>query len=77
MLRLTVIEASGEPPRVIWDEKKNLGGRGAWLCGPGCLAAAFKKKAFNRAWRAALPLDLSSLEGLVADNRAKTGPAAG
>jgi predicted RNA-binding protein YlxR (DUF448 family) len=27
-------------------------GRGAWLCGVGCLAAARKRRGFARAWRA-------------------------
>ena len=26
-------------------------GRGAWLCGPGCVEPARRKRAFDRAWR--------------------------
>jgi predicted RNA-binding protein YlxR (DUF448 family) len=26
-------------------------GRGAWLCGTGCLSAARKRRGFRRAWR--------------------------
>jgi predicted RNA-binding protein YlxR (DUF448 family) len=26
-------------------------GRGAWLCGPGCIAEARRRRGFDRAWR--------------------------
>ncbi len=26
-------------------------GRGAWLCGPGCVEPARRKRGFDRAWR--------------------------
>jgi uncharacterized protein len=26
-------------------------GRGAWLCGPGCLTEPHQRRAFDRAWR--------------------------
>ena len=33
------------------DPARRLGGRGAYLCGAGCLTAALKRKAFGRAFR--------------------------
>ncbi|QQR46356.1 YlxR family protein [Myxococcus xanthus] len=33
------------------DRKRRLPGRGAYLCGAGCLTAALKRKAFGRAFR--------------------------
>jgi predicted RNA-binding protein YlxR (DUF448 family) len=30
-------------------------GRGAWLCSPDCLHTAIRRKAFDRAWRRAVP----------------------
>jgi len=48
-------------PRV--DAAGLMPGRGAYLCGSGCLAAAVKRKAFQRAFRGKVKwLDLSSLE---------------
>jgi predicted RNA-binding protein YlxR (DUF448 family) len=37
-------------------------GRGAYLCGPGCLKAAVKKKAFQRAFKRSVELDVTTLE---------------
>ena len=36
---------------VVVDGRRRLPGRGAYLCGAGCLAAAVKRKAFGRAFR--------------------------
>ncbi|MBJ6764807.1 YlxR family protein [Myxococcaceae bacterium JPH2] len=36
---------------VVADGKRRLPGRGAYLCGAGCLTAALKRKAFGRAFR--------------------------
>jgi len=48
-------------PRV--DSARVMPGRGAYLCGKGCLAAAVKRKAFQRAFRGKVKwLDLTSLE---------------
>ncbi len=33
------------------DRARRLPGRGAYLCGAGCLTAALKRKAFGRAFR--------------------------
>ncbi|MGB1380712.1 MAG: YlxR family protein [Ilumatobacteraceae bacterium] len=30
---------------------RTAGGRGAWICGSGCLAAARRSRGFQRAWR--------------------------
>lgn len=43
--------AVGSEGRVVVDKQRRLPGRGAWLCGVGCLAAAVKRKAFGRAFR--------------------------
>jgi len=38
-------------------------GRGAWLCSEACLHTAIRRKAFERAWRRAVPAqDLSALQ---------------
>jgi len=48
-------------PRI--DAEQREPGRGAYLCGAGCLKAAVKRKAFGRAFRGrALPMDLDRLE---------------
>lgn len=39
------------PEGVVVDRKRRLPGRGAYLCGAGCLTAAVKRKAFGRAFR--------------------------
>lgn len=36
---------------LVVDRKGRLPGRGAYLCGAGCLTAAVKRKAFGRAFR--------------------------
>jgi predicted RNA-binding protein YlxR (DUF448 family) len=36
---------------VVVDKERRLPGRGAYLCGAGCLTAALKRKAFGRAFR--------------------------
>src|SRR5215207_7147806 len=48
---------------VVVDRKRRQPGRGAYLCGAGCLSAALKRKAFGRAFRGkAGPLDPQMLE---------------
>ncbi len=39
------------PEGVVVDRKRRVPGRGAYLCGAGCLTAAVKRKAFGRAFR--------------------------
>ena len=54
--------AVGSEGAVVVDWRRQLPGRGAWLCGVGCLAAAVKRKAFGRAFRGrAGPVDPSVL----------------
>jgi hypothetical protein len=43
-----VIGAEGA---IVVDRPRRLPGRGAYLCGAGCLTAALKRKAFGRAFR--------------------------
>jgi predicted RNA-binding protein YlxR (DUF448 family) len=38
-------------------------GRGAWLCSEACLHVAIRRKAFERAWRRAVPAQ--ALDGVV------------
>jgi predicted RNA-binding protein YlxR (DUF448 family) len=48
LLRRMVLGEDGGP---VYDRAQVAAGRGAYLCGPGCLAAAVKRKAFGRAFR--------------------------
>jgi predicted RNA-binding protein YlxR (DUF448 family) len=58
LIRLAV----GSEGQVVVDRGKRSPGRGAYLCGVGCLAAAVKRKAFGRAFRGkAGPIDPSTL----------------
>jgi uncharacterized protein len=58
-LRRLVVSGDGE---VSVDSKRRAPGRGAYLCGAGCLRAAAKRKAFGRAFRgAARQVDLEKL----------------
>ncbi len=63
MTRLALAEGEGGLS-VRWDPGRKLGGRGAWLCrgSRSCLAQAFKKKAFGRAFRVSEPLDVREAE---------------
>ncbi|NVJ28517.1 YlxR family protein [Myxococcus sp. AM011] len=36
---------------IVVDRERLLPGRGAYLCGVGCMTAALKRKAFGRAFR--------------------------
>jgi predicted RNA-binding protein YlxR (DUF448 family) len=49
--------------RVVWDEKRIRGGRGAWLCqaGTDCLEKALRKKVLARAFRLENEADSSAL----------------
>lgn len=52
----------------VLDRTQAAPGRGAYLCGPGCLKAAVKRKAFHRAFQKAFQraqshaLDVTTLE---------------
>ncbi|UQZ90811.1 DUF448 domain-containing protein [Deltaproteobacteria bacterium Smac51] len=73
MARLVLVDDEGGLS-VKWDFRRRLAGRGAWLCrGSGeCLAAALKKKAFNRAFKVSRPLDLKEVETPQVINTAAT-----
>lgn len=57
-----------EQHQPVLDRTQSAPGRGAYLCGPGCLRAATKRKAFHRAFQKALQrapintLDVTTLE---------------
>ncbi|HEX8821753.1 MAG TPA: DUF448 domain-containing protein [Archangium sp.] len=54
--------AVGPGGGVVVDRERRIPGRGAYLCGVGCLAAAVKRKAFGRVFRGkAGPVDPSVL----------------
>ena len=58
-----VLDAGGQ---IAVDRAGTAAGRGAWLCGVGCLRAALKRKAFVRAFRGkALPFDSAVLEAAL------------
>ena len=63
-LRRLALVKGPEGVRVVWDEKRALGGRGAWLCPgePGCLEKALgRKKILARAFRLTGEADVSAL----------------
>ena len=57
-----------ERHQAVLDRTQTAPGRGAYFCGPGCLAAAIKRKALHRAFKKALQraeikaLDVTNLE---------------
>jgi predicted RNA-binding protein YlxR (DUF448 family) len=53
-----VIDAAG-----VARVDRRAPGRGAWLCGPGCIEPARRHKAFDRAWRTAVPA--SAIDRLI------------
>ncbi len=57
------LDAQGHP---VIDSAQGAPGRGAYLCGRGCLVAAAKRKALQRAFRGkATSLDWTSLEATL------------
>ena len=52
-LKRLALVFEGEIARVVWDENRKMGGRGAWLCryDDNCLASAVKRRSFNKAFR--------------------------
>ncbi|NBV73973.1 MAG: YlxR family protein [Actinobacteria bacterium] len=60
----------GELARCVIDATGSVGvsrtapGRGAWICGPGCLEAARRSRGFQRAWKR--EVDEGALEPLAA-----------
>ena len=58
-----VLDHEGQPRL---DAKQDAPGRGAYLCGAGCLTAAMKRKAFQRAFRGELKgLDHGGLQAAL------------
>ncbi|HYO57931.1 YlxR family RNase P modulator [Archangium sp.] len=70
--------AVGPEGAVVVDRARRLPGRGAYLCGAGCLAAAVKRKAFGRAFRGkAGAVDPSALGQALESGPAQGGAAGG
>ena len=68
------VVAAPEGGGVVVDRKSRQPGRGAYLCGAGCLSAALKRKAFGRAFRGkAGPVDLQVLERALGTEPAVSG----
>ena len=59
LLHRLVLNAKHQP---VHDAAQTAPGRGAYLCGPGCLGAAVKRKAFQRAFKQSIELDGNHLE---------------
>lgn len=59
LLQRLVLNEKDQP---LWDRSQAAPGRGAYLCGLGCLRAAVKRKALQRAWKKNGALDISYLE---------------
>lgn len=64
LLRRLVLDEQHQPRL---DRTQAAPGRGAYLCGPGCLRAAVKRKALQRAFKKNVVLDPKYLEHLEAD----------
>ncbi len=61
LLHRLVLDEKHQPMR---DTSQTAPGRGAYLCGAGCLNAAVKRKAFQRAFKKNVALALTQLETL-------------
>jgi predicted RNA-binding protein YlxR (DUF448 family) len=59
LLHRLVLDAQHQP---LLDRTQTAPGRGAYLCGPGCLKAAIKKRAFHRAFKASFQQAQNTLE---------------
>ncbi|MFZ5440360.1 MAG: YlxR family protein [Myxococcota bacterium] len=59
LLHRLVLDEKNQP---LLDRTQGAPGRGAYLCGPGCLAAAVKRKALQRAFKKNVALDVTTLE---------------
>ena len=63
--------AVGPDGGLVVDRARQVPGRGAYLCGVGCLAAAVKRKAFGRAFRG----KAGSVDPLALGQALELGPA--
>jgi hypothetical protein len=62
-LRRLVVDGAGQ---VVLDPGGSAAGRGAYLCGGGCLKAAAKRRAFQRAFKGtARMVDLEKLAAVL------------
>ncbi len=61
LLHRLVLNEQHQP---VLDNPQTAPGRGAYLCGHGCLTAALKRKAFQRAFKKNVALALNELETL-------------
>ncbi len=59
LLHRLVLSTENQP---VIDTAQVAPGRGAYLCGPGCLKAATKKRALQRAFKRSVELDMTTLE---------------
>lgn len=59
LLHRLVLNEQHQP---VLDSAQAAPGRGAYLCGAGCLAAAVKRKAFQRAFKQHVALVITDLE---------------
>ncbi len=50
---------------LVIDPAQSAPGRGAYLCGAGCVKSAVKKRAFQRAFRTKLELNTMTLEAAL------------
>jgi predicted RNA-binding protein YlxR (DUF448 family) len=57
-----VLDDGGQP---LLDRSQRQKGRGAYLCGAGCLKSALKRKAFGRAFRGKAALDPAQVEAAL------------
>lgn len=62
LLHRLVLNDSHQP---VLDRPQAAPGRGAYLCGHGCLKAAIKRRALQRAFRSTVTLDETSLEAAL------------
>ena len=67
LVRLVLSE--GHP---VIDQTQREKGRGAYLCGAGCLKSALKRKAFGRAFRGKATLDPAEVEAALVALEGKT-----
>jgi uncharacterized protein len=56
--------ALDENGRVVADPAAARGGRGAYVCGPACAAAAIRRRAFPRAFRRAVSVPDDLVESI-------------
>jgi hypothetical protein len=76
LLRVVVAPAATDPAAsgtVVPDPRRRIPGRGAWLHpDPECVALAQRRRAFGRALRARVPLDLAPVVEYLAIRSKRT-----